>query len=28
MLSPDREMEGLTPNDIVAQILQKIEVPR
>lgn len=28
MLSPDKEMEGLTPNDIVAQILQKIEVPR
>lgn len=28
MLSPDKEMEGLTPNDIVSQILQKIEVPR
>jgi MoxR-like ATPase len=28
MLSPDKEMEGLTTNDIVAQIIQKIEVPR
>ena len=28
MLSPDKEMEGLTPSDIVAQIIQKIEIPR
>lgn len=28
MLSPDKEMEGLTTPDVVAQIIQKIEVPR
>lgn len=28
MLTPDREMEGLTASDIVAQIIQKIEIPR
>lgn len=28
MLTPDKEMEGLTTNDIVVQIIQKIEVPR
>lgn len=28
MLTPDREMEGLTAADIVAQIIQKIEIPR
>jgi MoxR-like ATPase len=28
MLSPEKEMEGLTPSDIVAQIIKKIEVPR
>lgn len=28
MLSPDKEMEGLTTSDLVAQIIQKIEVPR
>ncbi|GAB2974773.1 MoxR family ATPase [Mucilaginibacter puniceus] len=28
MLTPDKEMEGLTPDDVVAQIVQKIEVPR
>ncbi|WP_316816993.1 MoxR family ATPase [Pedobacter nyackensis] len=28
MLTPDKEMEGLTAGDIVAQIIQKIEVPR
>jgi MoxR-like ATPase len=28
MLTPDKEMEGLTPDDIVAQIVQKIEIPR
>ena len=27
-LTPDREMEGGTPDDIVKQILQQIEVPR
>lgn len=28
MLTPDKEMEGLTTGDIVAQIIQKIEIPR
>jgi MoxR-like ATPase len=28
MLSPDKEMEGLTPDDVVAQLIQKIEIPR
>jgi len=28
MLTPDKEMEGLTAADIVMQIIQKIEVPR
>lgn len=28
MLSPEKEMEGLTTADIVAQIIQKIEIPR
>lgn len=28
MLSPEKEMEGLTPADIVAQIIKKIEIPR
>lgn len=28
MLSPEKEMEGLTAADIVAQIIKKIEVPR
>jgi len=28
MLSPEKEMEGLTTSDIVAQIIKKIEVPR
>jgi MoxR-like ATPase len=28
MLTPDKEMEGVTPDEIVAQIIQKIEVPR
>lgn len=28
MLTPDKEMEGLTTCDIVAQIIQKIEIPR
>jgi MoxR-like ATPase len=28
MLTPDKEMEGLTPDEVVAQIIQKIEIPR
>jgi MoxR-like ATPase len=28
LLSPEKEMEGLTPDDLVKQILQKIDVPR
>ncbi|RZK78337.1 MAG: MoxR family ATPase [Pedobacter sp.] len=28
MLTPDKEMEGLTTKDIIAQIIQTIEVPR
>lgn len=28
MLSPEKEMEGLTPSDIITQIIKKIEVPR
>ncbi len=28
MLSPDKEMEGLATSDIIAQIIQKIEIPR
>jgi MoxR-like ATPase len=28
MLTPDKEMEGLTASDVIAQIIQKIEVPR
>lgn len=28
MLSPEKEMEGLTAADVVAQIIKKIEVPR
>jgi MoxR-like ATPase len=28
ILMPEREMEGATPDDIVAQLLQKVEVPR
>ncbi|WP_028664482.1 AAA family ATPase [Runella zeae] len=28
LLTPEREMEGATPDDVVAQLLQKIEVPR
>jgi len=28
MLTPDKEMEGVTPDDVVAQIIQKIEIPR
>ncbi|MGZ3814770.1 MAG: hypothetical protein ACXVJN_23230 [Mucilaginibacter sp.] len=28
MLTPDKEMEGITPDDVVKQIIQKIEIPR
>lgn len=28
MLTPDREMEGITPDIVIAQMIQKIEVPR
>ena len=28
MLAPEKEMEGLTPDDMIKQVLQKIEVPR
>ncbi|MEZ4903134.1 MAG: MoxR family ATPase [Spirosomataceae bacterium] len=28
ILTPEREMEGTTPDDVVAQLLQKIEIPR
>jgi MoxR-like ATPase len=28
MLTPDKEMEGVSPDDVIAQIIQKIEVPR
>jgi len=28
MLTPDKEMEGLSPDDVVKQIIQKMEIPR
>ncbi len=28
MLTPDKEMEGIIPDEVVAQIIQKIEIPR
>ena len=28
MLTPDKEMEGVTPDDVIIQLIQKIEVPR
>lgn len=28
MLTPDREMEGISPDEIISQIIQKIEIPR
>lgn len=28
MLTPEKEMEGLTPDDIINQIVKKIEIPR
>ncbi len=28
LLTPEREMEGITPDEVIKQIIQKIEVPR
>jgi MoxR-like ATPase len=28
LLSPEKEMEGVTPDDVIKQIIQKIEIPR
>lgn len=28
MLTPDKEMEGVSPDDIISQIIKKVEVPR
>lgn len=28
LLSPDKEMEGVTPDEVVHQIIQKLEIPR
>ena len=28
LLTPEREMEGITPDEVIKQIVQKIEVPR
>ncbi|PWK76543.1 MoxR-like ATPase [Mucilaginibacter oryzae] len=28
ILTPDKEMEGVTPDEVISQIIQKIEVPR
>ncbi|EOR95436.1 magnesium chelatase subunit I [Arcticibacter svalbardensis MN12-7] len=28
ILTPDKEMEGVTPDEVIAQIIQKIEIPR
>ncbi|TZF85662.1 MoxR family ATPase (plasmid) [Pedobacter sp. BS3] len=28
MLTPDKEMEGLTPDDVITQVIHKVEVPR
>jgi len=28
MLTPDKEMEGVTPDDVIVQLIQKIEIPR
>jgi MoxR-like ATPase len=28
MLTPEKEMEGVTPDDVIKQIIQKIEIPR
>ena len=28
ILTPDREMEGVTSDDVIREIIQKVEVPR
>jgi len=28
ILTPEKEMEGVTPNDVIKQIIEKIEIPR
>jgi MoxR-like ATPase len=28
MLTPDKEMEGISPDEVIKQIIQKIEIPR
>lgn len=28
MLTPDKEMEGVSPDDVISQIIKKVEVPR
>ena len=28
MLTPDKEMEGVSPDDVIGQIIKKVEVPR
>jgi MoxR-like ATPase len=28
MLTPEKEMEGITTNEVIKQILEKIEIPR
>jgi MoxR-like ATPase len=28
LLTPEREMEGATADDVIAQLIQKVEVPR
>ena len=28
MLTPDKEMEGSSPDEVIKQIIQKIEIPR
>ena len=28
ILSPDKEMEGITPDEVIKQIIDKVEVPR
>lgn len=28
MLTPDREMEGVTPDEVISHVIQKIEIPR
>ena len=28
MLTPEKEMEGITPEDVITQIITRIEIPR